>query len=177
MDREHAVKRLDAPLDASPKDIQRAYKRLCRPLKVRLLRATVAEEKEQIRAELRELVQARDAALGRPMRSDWAAQTHLGFSGKRVLDVLSRTEPAQLDRGAACSFFDLAPDASNDDVRAAYRVRSRALVRCLANTHDDTELSTAHEARAKLRLIRDHALGNGTGGGNGRRTGGGARLE
>jgi len=161
MDREHALKRLDAPLDASPKDIQRAYKRLGRPLKLQLLRASDVDEKEQLRAELRELVRARDVALGRPSRSDWMAQTRLGFSGRRIVELLEQTDPDGLDRAGACSFFDLAPDASADDLHAAYRVRARALVRHLANSADEASLGGAQEARARLRRIRDRALGDG----------------
>jgi len=155
MDREQGLRNLGLPDEAGPRDVQRAYRRHALPLKTQLLTAPRVTLKDRYRAELRELVLARDAALGLPDRATWRAP---GLSGRRVFTALATTPAADLDDRGARSFLGVGPDAGHDEIMAAYRLRARALVRCLANANSDDELRAIRRARAKLRTIRNFAL-------------------
>ena len=71
--REQALCRLGLPAQAGPGEVRRAYRKQALPLKTQLLTAPRVWLKDRYREELRELVLARDAALGNPDRPGWRA--------------------------------------------------------------------------------------------------------
>jgi hypothetical protein len=156
MDREQGLRNLGLPSDAGPGEVRRAYRRRCLPLKTQLLTAPRAWLKDRYREELRELVQARDAALGRPDRTNWRGRPPL--SGSLLYRTLARTEAGELDDRGARQFLGVPPTAGREEVLSAYRLRARALVRCFANARSDDEMRAIRRARAKLRTIRNFAL-------------------
>jgi hypothetical protein len=157
MDREQGLRTLGLPADAGPGAIRRAYRRQCLPLKTQLLTAPRVALKDRYRDELRALVLARDAALGLPDRAGWR-RDRPPVPGARIFGALARTQAGELDDRGARVFLGLSPAAGPDEIIAAYRVRARALVRCLANARDDAEMQAIRRARAKLRTIRNFAL-------------------
>jgi len=157
MDRDTGLKALGLSPGAGETEIERAYRVRSLSTKTLLLGSMRAEEKDRHRRELRKLVRVRDVALGRPERRNWRGE-RLGVGGRRLIDLLDRTSPDRLDARMARAFFGLPPDASEDEVRAAYGVRSRALVRAFANAESDEDLAHIRRLRAKLRTIRNFAL-------------------
>ncbi len=153
--REQGLRNLGLPADAGPGEVRRAYRRQALPLKTQLLTAPRVWLKDRYREELRDLVVARDAALGRPDRTGWRAP---GLAGHRLFRTLAETEAGELDDRGARAFLGVPPAAGRDLVLDAYRVRARALVRCLANARSDDEMLAIRRARAKLRTIRNFAL-------------------
>jgi curved DNA-binding protein CbpA len=156
MDREHGLRNLGLPPDAGPGEVRRAYRKQCLPLKTQLLTAPRAWLKDRYREQLRELVQARDAALGLPDRTGWRARPLM--SGSLLFRTLVRTQAGDLDDRDARRFLGVPPAADREEVMNAYRLRARALVRCLANAKSDEEMRAIRRARAKLRTIRNFAL-------------------
>lgn len=155
--REQAFSRLGLPPDAGPAQVRRAYRREALPLKTQLMTAPRAWLKNRYRDDLRELVLARDAALGLPDRQGWHGDLP-GPDGRRFLSKLARTEAGELDDRGARAFLGLAPAAGRGEVLQAYRLRARALVRCYASAATDDEMRAIQRARAKLRTIRNFAL-------------------
>jgi hypothetical protein len=157
MNRNSGLRMLGLPERASERDIERTYRSRVLPVKQHILGARRAVDVTHHRDELRRLVAARDAAIGREPRSDWRGE-HLGVSATRLLDLLDRTNVSSLDRRVACAFFKLPAGATRKDVIAAYAARKRALIRQFANAREDEELSAIRRARSKLRTIRNFAL-------------------
>ena len=159
MDRDEGLRLLG--LDGSSRDaeIHRAYTYRSSTLKGRILCAERAVLKDQHRETLRRLVLARDAALGLPPRRAWTAEP-LPLSGRRLMRKLVNTQMDQLDDRGARAFLGLSAQAPNAQVRDAYQLRRRALIRTFVAAHDDEELAHARRARMKLRTIRNFALAN-----------------
>jgi hypothetical protein len=155
--REQALGHLGLPADAGPVRIRRAYRRQALPLKTQLMTAPRVWLKNRYREELRDLVLARDAALGAPRRDGWHGDLP-GPERHRFLSKLVRTEAGELDDQGARAFLGLAPAAGRGEVMQAYRLRSRVLVRCYAAAATDDEMRAIRRARAKLRTIRNFAL-------------------
>ncbi len=135
--------------------MRRAYRKQALPLKTQLLTAPRVWLKDRYREELRCLVLARDAALGRPERPGWRAP---GLAGQRLFRTLARTDAGELDDRGARAFLGVPPTGGRDLVMGAYKLRARALVRCFANAASDDEMQAIRRARAKLRTIRNFAL-------------------
>lgn len=157
LNREQGLRNLGLPTDAGPGEVRRAYRRQCLPLKTQLLTAPRVWLKNRYRDELRQLVLARDAALGLPDRPGWRGKLP-GPAGRRLFQNLVLTDAGELDDRGARAFLGLMPVADRVEVLNAYRIRSRALVRCLANAASDDEMQAIRRARAKLRTIRNFAL-------------------
>jgi hypothetical protein len=155
--REQGLSRLGLPADAGPKEVRRAYRRQALPLKTQLMTAPRVWLKDRYRAELRELVLAREVALGLPDRPDWHGETP-GPDGNGFLSRLASTDAGELDDKGARVFLGLAPAAGRGEVMQAYRLGARALVRCYAAAVTDEEMRAIRRARAKLRTIRNFAL-------------------
>jgi hypothetical protein len=159
MDRDEGLRLLGLAGGAGNAEIDQAYRHRALALKTQILCAERAVLKDQHRESLRQLVLARDAALGRPPRTSWAMEP-LGLSGRRLMRKLSRTEMDKLDDRGARAFLGLSSQAQSTEVRDAYELRRRALIRTFVNAHDDEELAHARRARMKLRTIRNFALAN-----------------
>ncbi|MHC4548653.1 MAG: hypothetical protein ACYTEZ_07730 [Planctomycetota bacterium] len=157
MDQHEGMRFLGLGPGAGADEVKRAYRSRCLALKTQILCAHRALLKDQYREELRALVTAREAALGRAPRRDWAGQ-RLGLSGGRLVRKLGRTSTDHLDDRGARAFFGLAPHAGNAQVLDAYLLRKRALIRSFANSHDDDEMADIRRARMKLRTLRNFAL-------------------
>ena len=155
LSREQGLRDLGLPADAGPGEVRRAYRRQALPLKTQLLTAPRVWLKDRYREELRDLVLARDAALGLPDRSGWKAS---GLAGRRLFRTLVETRAGELDDRGARAFLGVPASGGRDVVMGAYKVRARALVRCLANAKSDDEMQAIRRARAKLRTIRNFAL-------------------
>jgi len=155
--RQQGLDQLGLPPDAGPAQIQRAYRRQALPLKTQLMTAPRVWLKDRYREELRDLVLAREAALGHPDRPGWRGDLP-GPDRQRFLVRLELTEAGDLDDRGARAFLGLAPAAGRDEVMKAYRLRSRVLVRCYAAAVTDDEMRAIRRARAKLRTIRNFAL-------------------
>ena len=82
------------------------------------------------------------------------------MSGRRLMRKLIRTQMDTLDDRGARAFLGLSPQAQNDQVRDAYQLRKRVLIRTFVTAHDDEELAHVRRARMKLRTIRNFALAN-----------------
>jgi len=159
MDRDEGLRLLGLAADAGTAEIHQAYSYRSSALKGRILSAERAVLKDQHRATLRQLVLARDAALGLPPRRAWTVEP-LGLSGQRLMRKLINTQMDKLDDRGARAFLGLSPQAQNAQVRDAYQLRKRALIRTFVTAHDDEELAHARRARMKLRTIRNFALAN-----------------
>jgi hypothetical protein len=155
--REQALGQLGLPPDAGPVQVHRAYRRQSLPLKTQLMTAPRVFLKDRYRAELRELVLARDAALGLPDRTSWTGALP-GPEGHRFLTRLARTDAGDLDDQGARAFLGLPAAAGRGEVLQAYRLRARVLVRCFAAAGTEEEMRAIRRARAKLRTIRNFAL-------------------
>jgi len=153
--REQGLSQLGLPPDAGAVKVQRAYRRQALPLKTQIMTAPRAWLKDRYREELRDLVLARDAALGLPDRPGWRAP---GLAGRRLFKTLATTDALDLDDKGARAFLGVPPNGGRDLVMGAYRLRARALVRCYANAATDDEMQAIRRARAKLRTIRNFAL-------------------
>lgn len=153
--REQGLRDLGLPAHAGPGEVRRAYRRLALPLKTQLLTAPRVWLKDRYREQLRDLVLARDAALGLPDRPGWRAP---GLAGRRLFKTLTTTDAGDLDDRGARAFLGVPPAGGRDVVMNAYKLRSRALVRCFANAASDDEMQAIRRARAKLRTIRNFAL-------------------
>jgi hypothetical protein len=155
--REQAFGHLGLPPDSGPAQIRRAYRRQALPLKTQIMTAQRVWLKDRYREELRDLVLARDTALGLPDRRGWHGDLP-GPDGHRFLSRLARTEAGDLDDRGARAFLGVAPAAGRGEVMQAYRLGARALVRCYAAAATDDEMRAIRRARAKLRTIRNFAL-------------------
>jgi hypothetical protein len=153
--REQALGRLGLPAESGPGEVRRAYRRQALPLKTQLLTAPRVWLKDRYRSDLRDLVLARDVALGLPDRTGWRGA---GLAGQRLFRTLVDTHAGELDDRGARAFLGVPAAGGRDVVLQAYRVRARALVRCLANAASDDEMRAIRRARAKLRTIRNFAL-------------------
>jgi hypothetical protein len=159
MDRDQGLRLLGLAAGAGSAEIHQAYGYRSSALKNQILCAERAVLKDQHRESLRQLVMARDAALGLPPRRSWASEP-LPMSGKRLMRKLIRTQMDSLDDRGARAFLGLSPQAQNDQVRDAYQLRKRVLIRTFVTAHDDEELAHVRRARMKLRTIRNFALAN-----------------
>lgn len=155
LNREQGLRNLGLPADSGPGEVRRAYRRQALPLKTQLLTAPRVWLKDRYRGELRDLVLARDAALGLPDRPGWRAP---GLAGQRLFRTLATTDALDLDDHGARVFLGVPPAGGRDVVMGAYKLRARALVRCYANARSDDEMRAIQRARAKLRTIRNFAL-------------------
>ncbi len=153
--REQGLRNLGLPTDAGPGEVRRAYRKQALPLKTQLLTAPRVWLKDRYREELRDLVLAREAALGHPDRGGWSAS---GLAGRRLFRTLLETRAGDLDDQGARAFLGVPPSGGRAAVMGAYKLRARALVRCLANARSDDEMQAIRRARAKLRTIRNFAL-------------------
>jgi len=159
MDRDEGLRLLGLAADAGSAEIHQAYSYRSSATKDRILCAERAVLKDEHCETLRQLVLARDAALGLPPRQAWTAEP-LGLSGQRLMRKIINTQMDQLDDQGARAFLGLSPQAQNAQVRDAYQLRRRALIRTFVAAHDDEELAHARRARMKLRTIRNFALAN-----------------
>ena len=159
MERDEALRLLGLAGGDGATEIHRAYAYRSSALKPRILCAERAVFKDQHRESLRQLVLARDAALGLPARRAWTAEP-LGLSGRRLVRKLTSTEMDNLDDQGARAFLGVSSQAQNAQVRDAYQLRRRALIRTFVSAHDDDELAHVRRARMKLRTIRNFALAN-----------------
>jgi hypothetical protein len=159
MDRDEGLRLLGLAGGAGSNDVQQAYHYRASALKTQILNAEHTALLDQHRESLRQLVLARDAALGRPERKNWAVEP-LGMSGRRLMRKLIGTQMDNLDDRGARAFLGLSPQAQNAQVRDAYQLRRRVLIRTFVTAHDDEELAHARRARMKLRTIRNFALAN-----------------
>jgi hypothetical protein len=154
MDRDAALKALGLSPKAKPDEIEAAYRKRADALKRDVLAAARPDEIARHREALRALVRQRDAAFGdkRPPPAE------LGISVRRLVATLRDTKVGALDRDTAKRFFGLAPSAPDADVRAAYELRKRALVRRYARAAQQAEVSAIRRAQGKLRTLRNFAL-------------------
>jgi len=159
MDHDEGLRLLGLARGAAADEIHEAYRYRATVLKTRILNAERTVLLDQHRESLRQLVLARDAALGLPARRTWKAEP-LGMSGQRLMRKLTKTQMDKLDDRGARAFLGLSPQAENDQVRDAYQLRRRALIRTFVTAHDDEELAHVRRARMKLRTIRNFALAN-----------------
>ncbi|HEX5136311.1 MAG TPA: hypothetical protein VFY93_05015 [Planctomycetota bacterium] len=157
MTRDQALGHLGLPPDAGPAQVRRAYRRQALPLKTQIMTAPRVWLKDRYREDLRDLVLARDAALGLPDRAGWRGALP-GPDRQRFLVKLELAAAGDLDDRGARAFLGLAAAAGRDEVMQAYRLRSRVLVRCYAAAMTDDEMRAIRRARAKLRTIRNFAL-------------------
>jgi len=154
MNRDQGLRLLGLDAGASPREVQRAYRKRSLPLKTQVLTAPRVALKDRYRDDLRALVEARDAALGRPH----LPPPPVGVNGNRLLERLRRAHLEPVDRDRARAFLGVPADATDAAVWDAYRVCARALVRRLACATDDTEMALIRRSRMKLRTIRNFAL-------------------
>jgi hypothetical protein len=159
MTRDEGLRLLGLAGGAGSTDIQQAYHYRASALKTQILNAERTVLLDQHREGLRQLVRARDAALGLPARRTWTVEP-LGMSGQRLMRKLTSTPMDKLDDRGARAFLGLPPQAQDDQVRDAYQLRRRALIRSFVTAHDDEELAHVRRARMKLRTIRNFALAN-----------------
>jgi hypothetical protein len=159
MDRDEGLRLLGLAGGAASTDINQAYRDRASALKTQILNAEHTVLLDQHRESLRQLVLARDAALGLPPRRNWAVEP-LGMSGLRLMRKLTGTPMDSLDDRGARAFLGLSPQAQRDQVQAAYQLRRRALIRTFVSADDDEELAHVRRARMKLRTIRNFALAN-----------------
>ena len=154
MDREAALEELGLSPKARPDEIEAAYRERADALKRDVLAATKPDVIARHREALRALVRQRDAALGdkRP------PPPKLGISVRQLVATLRETKVDALDRDTARRFFGLAPKTSDDEVRAAYELRKRALVRRYTRATKPAEVSAIRRAQGKLRTLRNFAL-------------------
>ena len=157
MDRDAGMRALGLEPGAGKKLIQRAYKARSRALKGQILSAAHTDEIRRGRRQLRELVCTREIAMGHEPPREWQGG-RLGLSGSRLVERLSDAHARDLDRRSARVFFDVPLNAKSKQVKNAYRLHSRALVRSYVRASDDAELKRIRRARAKLRTIRNYAI-------------------
>jgi len=157
MNRSTALRLLGVSGKAPAAEIQSIYKQRVTPIKAELLAATRAADVARNRDELRQLVAARDIALGKKPRDDWSGQ-RLSISSGRLIGLLQRTSVDVLDKKVACAFFKLSDQANALEIQEAYGLRMRALIRRFACATEDSEMRTIRRARSKLRTIRNFAL-------------------
>jgi len=158
VDRANALEFLGLAPGANAEQIEKAYKNLSRPLKLRLLRSTDAGVKQHHRDALRELVCIRAAALGETPPSRWRTRDKLGISTTRLIAALDRASPELMDRVGARAWLQVGPQPDDEEILAAYELRSRALKRRYARSADGREMTLIIRARKKLRAVRDLAL-------------------
>jgi len=159
MTRDEGLRLLGLARGVTADEIHEAYHYRAATLKTRILNAEHTVLVDQHREGLRQLVRARDAALGLPARRAWTVEP-LGMSGQRLMRKLTNTPMDNLDDRGARAFLGLSPQAQDDQVRDAYQLRRRALIRSFVTAHDDEELAHVRRARMKLRTIRNFALAN-----------------
>jgi hypothetical protein len=159
MDRDEGLRLLGLAGGAGSAEVHQAYRYRAAALKTRILNAEHTVLLDQHRESLRQMVLARDAALGLPPRRSWAAEP-LGMSGRRLMRKLINTQMDKLDDRGPRALLGLSPPAQNAQVRDAYQLRRRALIRKFVSAHDDEELAHVRRARMKLRTIRNFALAN-----------------
>ena len=139
MDRDDGLRALGLRRDAGSQEVEVAYRVRCLPLKTQILCSRRVLMKDQHKEDLRTLVLARDAALGRMERKRWTVAA-LALSGHRLLKKIGKTATDHLDERGARAFFGLPAHADENQVMEAYQVRKRALIRSFVTSHDDDEL-------------------------------------
>jgi len=159
MDRDEGLRLLGLARGVTDAEIHEAYRYRASTLKTRILNAEHTVLLDQHRESLRQLVRARDAALGLSVRRTWTMEP-LGMSGRRLIRKLTGTQMDNLDDRGARAFLGLSPQAEDTQVRDAYQLRRRALIRTFVTAHDDEQLAHVRRARMKLRTIRNFALAN-----------------
>jgi hypothetical protein len=157
MTRDEGLRLLGLARGATKAEIHEAYHYRASALKTRILNAEHTVLVDQHREGLRQLIRARDAALGLPERRTWTVEP-LGMSGRRLMRKLTSTPMDKLDDRGARAFLGLSPQAPEDQVLDAYQLRRRALIRSFVTAPDDEQLAQVRRARMKLRTIRNFAL-------------------
>ena len=152
MDQKAACEWLGVDPNAPRDDALAAYARMSRPLKRKILDARRTAEMRLYQKELRRLVEARDALVGKTV----APKPVSSYS--RLLARLAKVKVLEMDRRDARSFFGLPVYASDAQVLNAYDEAARALVRRLTLCTNDSELKTVNRARNRLRTIREIAM-------------------
>jgi hypothetical protein len=148
--REQALSILGLPSSASRGDVERAYDEHKRPLKRRLVKAPSIQLKNRYRRKLRELVRARDVALGEDSRPADRVR-RLALDEDPLLESL---EFEQLGPGQAFAILQLPADAAEGEIQRAYTLRYRFLTQQLARARDDRELARLRWARGQLLAVR-----------------------
>ena len=157
MTQQEGLRSLGLDNGATATEIALAYRSRSLPLKTQILSAPRAMLKERYRDDLRDLVTARQAALGRKLAEGWTGPA-IGINAERLGDALSAIPADGLNAEKARAFLGLPKRATKAQVLAAYSIRARALIRRFAAASDDYELATVRRARLKLRTVRNFAL-------------------
>lgn len=152
--RGQALKVLGLPDDAESDEILEVYRSKSQPLKRSLVTASTIGKKNKYRAALRELVLARNAALGRAAPEP----DQLTLRWEPLVARLEKLDPDALTRKERLAVLDLPPGASDTEVQHHFVVRYRVLTRGLGTAHTERALASLQNARAKMRAIRFQLL-------------------
>jgi len=136
--------------------ILQAYRLLSQPLKRLVVTATSVDDKDRRRQQLRDLMAARDVALGRPVQR---RAEGLAVEWRVALARLEHVGEGAVDRAGALKALELNDMATDERMRTEFRLRYRALTRALGSAESESLMRALREARLKLRRVRAVLLG------------------